>query len=90
MIVEGLLYLVYGLFALLTSPISIPRFDEAWYFVFFNILEYLNTGLQLLSCYVNLDFMLILFGVVVSVDVGVMLYKFVMWVLRKIPMLGIS
>lgn len=90
MIVLGLLELVYGLFLILTAPISLPSLPEPAVFVITSVIGYIETGLQILACYVNLDFLLILFGLVVAVDAGLLIYKFVMWVLRKIPMLGIS
>ena len=31
-----------------------------------------------------------LFGIVVAIEVGIKIYHFVMWVLKKIPMLGVS
>ena len=54
------------------------------------LFDYLVTGASLLANYTPLSYMLILVGVIISVDVALYVYKFVMWILRKIPMLSIE
>lgn len=90
MIIEKLLELVIKIFGLLTSAIDIPALPDDVSDILNTVLEYLNTGVQLLACYTNLKYLLVLFGIIVAVDVGISVYHFVMWILRKIPMLGIS
>lgn len=90
MIIEALLTLLYNVFALLTSPISIPQLPDTISQVMTDALEWVTVGLQIMGAYTHESYLLTLFGIVVAVDVGVMLYKFVMWVLKKIPMLGIK
>lgn len=90
MIIEALMQLVFNLFALLTLPISIPSLPEEVSVVIESFLEYLQTGILLFAAYFDIGYLMLLFGIVVAVDVGVLLYKFVMWILRKIPMLGMS
>lgn len=90
MIIEALMQVVYLIFAALTSVISIPALPEGVTSFMSEFLLYLQMGLGLLANYCDLGYLLTLFGVVVAVDVGIMLYKFVMWIIRKIPMLGLS
>ena len=90
MIIEALMQVVYKIFEILTLPIQIPALPEEINGVIDTVVGYLEMGLGILANYTDLGYLLILFGLVISVDVGVMLYKFVMWVLRKIPMLGMS
>lgn len=52
--------------------------------------EYLCAGAAILSNYVHLEYLLSLLMIVLAVDGAVIAYKFIMWVLRKIPMLGLS
>lgn len=90
MIIKALLDLIYSVFSLLTAPISIPGMpDEVKEFVA-TALDYIGTGIALLGNFTDIQYLLILFGITIAVDVGILLYKLVMWVIRKIPMLGIE
>lgn len=90
MIIEALMQVVYRLFAILTSSINIPPLPEGISDIMSEVLGYLETGMALLANYTDLGYLLVLFGVIIAVDVGVLLYKLVMWIIRKIPMVGIS
>ena len=90
MIIEAIVNVIYAVFAVLTSPINIPSMPDSVREVVATILDYITTGIALLSNYVNMPYLLILFTIVIAVDVGVMIYHFVMWILKKIPMLGIE
>lgn len=90
MIIKLILDVLYAVFSLLTAPINIPSLPDGVSEVISQYLEYLSAGFSILSCYVNMTYLLSLFGIVLLVDIGLFLYKFVMWILRKIPMLGIS
>lgn len=90
MIIEAILTVIYNVFRLLTAPINIPSMPSGVQSVMADFLEWVQVGLQIVATYTHEGYLLTLFGIVVAVDVGIMLYKFVMWVLKKIPMLGIS
>lgn len=90
MIIMGLMNLVYNLFSLLTAAINIPSLPGSISTVMDMLLGALSTGLGLLACYCHLDYLLVLWGILIAVDAGLMIYRFVMWILRKIPMLGLS
>lgn len=90
MIIQLLLDLVYGIVNVLTLPINIPNLPSEVSNIFNTIVEYVGTGLGVISCYTHLSYLVTLFGIVLAVDVGVHLYHFVMFVLRKIPMLSID
>lgn len=90
MIIELLMDLLYNLFALLTAPINIPDLNAEVLEMVDYALGYIGTGIAVLSNYVHLPYLLILFGMVAAIEVGVMLYKMVMFFLKKIPMLGIE
>ena len=90
MIVQLLLDLVYGLVNLLTMPIDIPNLPENVATIFETITQYISAGLGILACYTHVSYLLTLLGIVLAVDIGVHLYHFVMFVLRKIPILGIK
>ncbi len=90
MIIEALMKLLLKVFGLLTAAIHIPSLPDSVSDFMQQALGYIKTGLQLLAVYTNLEYLLVLFGIIIAIDVGIAIYHFVMWVLRKIPMLGIS
>ena len=40
--------------------------------------------------YTDITYLFTLMSIIIAVDVGISIYKIVMWALRKIPMLGIE
>lgn len=90
MIVLALMDVIYLLFELLTMPISIPGLPEGVADVVSSALEYISVGVALLANYCDIGYLVTLFGVILAVDTGMLLYKFVMWIIKKIPMAGIS
>lgn len=90
MIIKALIELIIGVFRVLTLPISIPSMPDGVKEFIATALDYMTTGIAVLSNYCDINYLLVLFGVVIAVDVGISLYRLVMWVLRKIPMLGIE
>lgn len=82
--------LVYKLLSLVLSPLSIPGFPEETtqnVADFFNIL--FDTSSSMIGLLVpTVTFVLI--RIVITVEIGIHLYHFVLWILRKIPMLGIN
>lgn len=90
MIIEALLNVVYAILSLLTAPINIPSLPEGVQTFIQEAIQYIRMGIALLANWTDLDYLLVLFGLVVAVDVGLLVYKAVMWFLRKIPMLGIK
>lgn len=90
MIIKLLIDLIYTVLSVLTMPINIPDLPSEVSSYVSTLIEYVGTGLGILSNYCHLNYLLTLFGIVIAVEVGVMLYKIVMFILKKIPMLGIS
>lgn len=90
MLVNLLLDLIFGIFKLLTLPISIPSMPEGVKDALASFLEYIAMGISILGNFFDMSYILILFGVMVAVDAGILIYKFVMFILRKIPMLNVS
>lgn len=90
MIVNALIDMLYGLIDWLTSGLNIPALPPEVTKVAAQVTEHLVMGLKFIANYTHLDYLLVLFGIVVAVDAGMLVYKFVMWIVRKIPMLGMS
>lgn len=90
MIIKALIDIIYNVFSLLTTPINIPSMPEGVQDALNSFLEWMTVGLQLLANYTHLGYLVSLFGIVIAVDLGITIYKLVMWVLRKIPVIGVS
>lgn len=69
---------------------EIPSLPDEVYNYIDELFDYLASGAGLLANYVPLDYLFVLFGVLLAVDAGILIYHFVMWVLKKIPMASIS
>lgn len=89
MIIEMLLNVLYTILNSLLI-LNIPQLPENVQGYLNTLFDYLVTGASILANYTPLSYLLVLFGVLLAVDTGIMLYHFVMWVLKKIPVLGIS
>lgn len=90
MIVKGLLDLLYGIFDVLTLPISIPGIPDGVKEIIATALDYITSGVGILAQFFDMNYLLGLFSIVIIIEGAVLVYKFVMWVLKKIPMLGIE
>lgn len=90
MIIKALIDLIYGVFYVLTAPISIPTMpDQVKEFIAI-ALDYITSGFGIVANYVNLPYLITLFGIVLAVDVGMLIYRLVIWVMNKIPMLDLD
>lgn len=90
MIIKLLLELLYGIFSVLTLPINIPQLPETAQSYLTQFFDYLEMGAGILANYTHFGYIMSLFGVVIAVDVGIKLYHFVMWIIKKIPMMSVS
>lgn len=90
MIIELLLEALYNVFALLTTPINIPDMPPEAMEYITQFFDYLTMGAGLLANWTPFAYLMVLLGVIIAVDVGILLYHFVMWIIRKIPMAGMS
>lgn len=91
MIIESLLNAIFSVFETLFSGINIPGMPEGMseqVVSFFN--NTLNYAGSLISLFVPWSQVKIFFPILIVILSSEEIYKLVMWVLRKIPMLGIS
>lgn len=90
MIIEGLLNILYNVFSVLTSAINIPAMPSTVSASINNLTQYISVGMQILATYFDLSYLITLFKIVIAIEIGLKIYYFVMWVIKKIPMLGVS
>ena len=90
MIIKLLLDMIYGLFNVLTIVIKLPSFPDETMEYINTFIEYLSMGAGIMANYMPWQLMILFFGIILAVDAGLLIYKFVMWIIKKIPMAGIS
>lgn len=89
MILESILTAFSSLFKLLFNWLNIPSLDD--YDVDLSLIDtFLNSGKSLINMFLPWD--IVRFGLPILIIVlnAEYIYHFVMWILRKIPMLGID
>lgn len=89
MIIEMLMNVLYTVLNTLLF-IKIPSMPTEVMGYIEQFFDYLVAGAGILANYAPLGYLMVLFGVILAVDAGVMVYKFVLWLIKKIPMLGMS
>lgn len=89
MIIEMLLTLLKNVLNLLLV-FEIPPLPDNVTGYIDTLFSYLETGASILANYTPLSYLLSLFGILLAVDAAILIYHFVMWIIRKIPMLGMS
>lgn len=90
MLIDFLIDMVFGLVNMIMGVFNIPALPPELMTVVDSLVQYIQMGIAILSNYCHMSYLLTLFGIVVAVDVAILGYRFVMWILRKVPMLGIS
>ena len=53
-------------------------------------IDYIRDGLSVLGNYVDLSYVIFLFITIAVIDLTLVTLKFIIWILRKIPLLGVS
>lgn len=91
MIIEGLVNVIFNVLQTLLSIINIPDLDEE---LKVSIYEYIDTiidfGAPMLDLVMPYNVAKVLITIVIAIEVALMIYKLVMWIITKIPMLNIQ
>lgn len=90
MILEGLLSVVQKLLTLLLTPINIPPLPENVQTVITQAMGYILDGLGIFAAFTHYQFIMSLVAIVLVIEAAFLLYKFVLWVLKKIPAAAIE
>ena len=88
MIIKLLFSLITGIIGII--PFEIPSFpiDVASYLETFK--GYIFQGIGFIKFFLPWSYCVLLLKIVLGIIIALELYKFVMWILRKIPMLGMK
>ena len=90
MIIESIFNFFLSLFENLTSAINLPDLppDVDYYMV--EAFDLMQEGIYILNNIMDMKYFLSLAFIMIGIDVGIRVYHFIMWVIKKIPMLNIS
>lgn len=92
MIIKGLMLLVKNLLSLLLV-FNLPSMPDSIHTIMLEVTSYLGSGISIIRAFIGAEAMSVmatLLTVVLIVNAAYFLYTAVMWILRKIPALGIS
>lgn len=88
MIIKLLFNLITGIILLI--PFNIPQMPSGVSNLLTTYFGYLNSGVTLIGNFVHMDYLRTLVMAALGIEAAIDIYKFVMWVLRKIPMLNVK
>lgn len=91
MIIEGLLNMIISLFTTLLGWVNIPQIPSDLLTSVNDTIDLMITrAAELIDLALPYNVVVVLLGIVIAIELGVELYHFIMWVLKKIPMLSIN
>lgn len=90
MIIKGLFSLIISLLNILFGWVSFPAMPEAVDTAFQTLLGYMSAGIGFVWLIVPKQLVLVVLPVVLVLSNFDKLYGVIMWILRKIPFLGIQ
>lgn len=91
MIIEGILSVVKGFLLLIMSPLDFPSLPQGL-LTFIHAEQFANavfSGVSILAGYTHFVFLSGLFLFVMYLHVMELVYKWICWVLRKIPLINV-
>ena len=90
MILEGLLTVIQKLLEVLLAPIQIPDLPPSVQDIITQAMTYLLDGLGIFAAFTHYQFLMALLAIVIIIEAAMLIYKFVLWILKKIPAAGIE
>lgn len=90
MIIMGLLNLLMILLNALLTPIDIPDLPAGVAGALTWATTKLLQGLSIFAAFTHFSFLITLLKIVLIIDAAMLVYKFVRWILQKIPMTSVE
>lgn len=90
MIVKGLFELVYSLLSVILAPFSLPGLPEGIQSIFDEVLKYITGAVGLLSVFVRPSTLKLMIPAVILVINAKHIWDGILWIVRKIPFLGME
>lgn len=89
MIIEAIMNGIYNFLDTILI-FNIPSLPTEVYQYIDTAFDYISMGAGVLANYTPLAYLLVLFGIIITVDIAIMGYHLAMWVIKKIPLLGME
>lgn len=90
MIIQGLLELIFGLLKIVFSPIHVEPLPEGVQSVVDALVDAISSGIGIIGIFVDLDVLSWLIPVVIVIVNFERIWNLIMFILRKIPFIGIE
>lgn len=90
MIVKGLFELVYTLLSVVLAPFSLPQLPVGIQTIFDEVLGYMTGAVGLLTVFVRPTTLQLLIPAVIVVINAVHIWNGLIWILKKIPFVGME
>lgn len=90
MIIEGLLTVIYNLLELLMTPIEIPELPAEAASVMSAAAVKLSEGAGILAAFCHYSYIISLVTIIIVIDLALLVWKFIRWILQKIPMVAME
>lgn len=90
MIIKGLFELVYTLMSVVLAPFSLPQLPEGIQTIFDEVLGYMTGAVGLLTVFVRPTTLKLLIPAVIVVINAEHIWNGIIWILKKIPFVGIE
>lgn len=91
MIIENLMEVIVTIFGYVIGLFNIPQINaETLQLVNNQITEIIEIGSGFANLLLPMNIVKVFLGIVVLVEVGIDLYHFLMWVIKKIPLASVS
>lgn len=90
MIIKGLFELVYTLLSVVLYPFSLPALPEGIQNIFDEVLGYITAAVGLLSVFVRISTLQLIIPAVIVVINAEHIWNGIIWILKKIPFLGME
>lgn len=89
MIIQHLMNSIYNIMDFLLW-FEIPKLPPEVFDYVETAFDYIEAGAGVLANYVPLPYFMTLFALLLTIDACIVVYHLVMWIIRKIPMLGME
>jgi hypothetical protein len=87
MIIDAIIYVLYGVVYLITSPLRLLS-DVTLPAQITSTITAVGSNLALLDTILPVDNLLIIMGLFLTIETGIFFYKGIMWTIKKIPFIN--
>lgn len=90
MIIKGLLELIFSLLKIVFSPVSLPKLPSSVNYYLNQFIEWILGGYNLLCSFIDMNTAKVLIPIVIVIANLDRIWSFIMFILRKIPFIGVE